>query len=178
MLKDLLNKGKCKLGFHAGEWGYVESLTCAQVRVCERCGAESRRTEHSWPEWTYLNPTNCTLARNCLRCQQEETKVEHAWGDSAYTHRYSCVQEHVCTRCGEMDDQTHIAHQWGQWQFSDHHAGPVQVCTRCGQLNRPGASGGNPSDDELALVVEKLLAADSQEHMGRILHTNQQALFS
>jgi hypothetical protein len=178
MLKDLLNKGKCKLGFHAGEWGYIASLNCAQLRVCERCGAESRRTEHSWPEWTYLNPKSCTLARNCLRCQQEETKVAHAWGDWAYIHRYSCIQRRGCTRCGHIDDQTQTTHQWAQWEFSDHYAGPVQVCTRCGELNRPGASGGNPSDDELTLVVEKLVAADSQEQITRLLHTNQQALFS
>ena len=84
MFKNLLDKGKCTLGFHAGEWRYMNSDTCQQVQVCERCDTESYRTAHNWPEWNYRAEGDCTLIRVCERCREEESKVDHIWGDWQY----------------------------------------------------------------------------------------------
>jgi len=178
MLKNLFDKGKCRLGFHAGDWRYVDPLSCEQTQICARCGQESQRTQHQWQEWQYGDVKSCTMVRQCQRCQNEESKVEHTWGDWEYVHRYRCVQQRNCTRCTAVQDTTRTEHQWADWEFSDWYWGPVRVCTRCGELARPGSSGQNPSEEECTLVVGKLLATDSWSGISQLMQTNQQALFS
>jgi hypothetical protein len=178
MFKDLLNKGKCTLGFHAGEWSYAGDSSCEMVRVCERCGVESRRTEHRFGEWAMAEQATCTMARACERCGEQETKVEHEWGGWSYTHLYKCSQERVCARCGAANDRTRRVHEWAEYEYSDYYAGPVRVCARCGELARPGDSGDDPSDEELRLIFEAILGAEAGPPPRRILEANRQSLLS
>lgn len=178
MFKNLIDKGKCKLGFHAGEWVYSSKINCEQVQVCTRCQTESRRVAHTWNEWRYEAEGACTLTHVCNRCREAERKVEHSWGEWAYINRYACSQGRSCLRCGHKYDRTQTTHQWPDWEFSDYYAGPARVCRRCGELAKPGSSGKNPFDEELRLIVNKLLATDSWDEIQRILNANEKALFS
>lgn len=136
MFKNLLDKGKCSLGFHEGEWHYEQSDSCMQLRVCQRCQNESRRTEHQWGEWIYQADAACDLIRTCPRCGETESRIEHSWADATYKYTDSCEQVHICARCGE-EKPAGIEHQWEQWQYlSAGDCTQVQVCGRCGEKSQ------------------------------------------
>ena len=79
MLKDLFDKGKCALGFHVGDWRYLQDGSCQQTRICSRCQVSSQQLVHPWQTWDYETPDSCRMARRCGRCAETETKVEHVW---------------------------------------------------------------------------------------------------
>jgi hypothetical protein len=133
MFKNLLDKGKCSLGFHEGEWIYEDPGQCDQLRVCLRCQSQSRRTEHTWGEWAYLIEDACDLGRSCARCGQTEIRLEHSWGGAVYHEEASCQQVHLCQRCGESKPAG-IEHQWDSWVYlADDDCNQVQLCGRCGE---------------------------------------------
>lgn len=136
MFKNLLEKGKCSLGFHEGEWAFQDPGQCDQVRVCVRCQTESRRTEHTWGEWAYLADDACDLQRSCERCRQAESHIEHSWGEAVYHEEGSCQQVHLCQRCGESKPAG-IEHQWDSWLYlADDDCTQVQLCGRCGEKSQ------------------------------------------
>ncbi len=135
MFKNLLDKGKCSLGFHEGEWAFEEAGQCGQLRICVRCQTESRRTEHSWGEWAYVTEDACDLERSCARCGQAEIDLEHHWGEAVYHEEGSCQQVHLCQRCGETKPAG-IEHQWDNWLYlADDDCTQVQLCGRCGETS-------------------------------------------
>ncbi len=136
MFKNLLDKGKCSLGFHEGEWRYEQPDACTQLRVCQRCQAESRRTEHQWGEWAYPAADACDLVRMCGRCGERESRIEHHWGEVVYARPGSCEQVTICERCGE-EKAAPIQHQWDHWLYqSADDCTQVQMCGRCGEYGR------------------------------------------
>ena len=133
MLKDLFDKGKCALGFHAGDWRYLREGQCQQVRVCPRCKTESQQLVHAWQSWQHPAAGSCQLARRCGRCGDQETKIEHVWGTPVYQADGSCVVIRPCSRCGETTSAG-TTHVWESWAYdvADNCSQTVS-CSRCGE---------------------------------------------
>ena len=132
MLKDLFDRGKCALGFHAGEWRYLRKGSCQQTRVCSRCETESQQLVHTWEAWDYQNTDACQMARQCGRCGEKEIKVEHVWGTPVYQSEGSCELIRPCSRCGETK-AAGTAHVWESWSYDgDQVCSQVVTCSRCG----------------------------------------------
>jgi hypothetical protein len=131
MLKDLFDRGKCALGFHAGEWRYMRSGDCQQTRVCSRCQAESQQTLHTWEPWEYAAADDCRMARQCSRCGEEETKTEHAWGAPVYQAEGSCEQVRPCSHCREKAPAG-TTHVWKLWTYdAEDTCSQILICLRC-----------------------------------------------
>jgi tetratricopeptide (TPR) repeat protein len=130
-LKDLLDKGKCLVGFHRGEWVFDTTGQCAQTRVCPICGVRNARVEHGWGEWTHRSLGSCELIHACQRCGDVETRTEHSWGDWQYVRENDCTQMQACMRCGTAGEQTQLLHAWEPWAYSEPHRAPVRRCERC-----------------------------------------------
>ena len=165
-LKELLDKGKCLIGLHKGEWKAPSPSSCAYERVCERCAARHSKTEHLFAPWTFISADACDETRACSRCGNTESRITHAWAAAEYirddfceqhqrcsrcqgtkpagvTHNMnqwrfldvdSCAQLQYCGRCNTDGAARRSEHQWGEWQHSNAHNGPVRVCKRCGEL--------------------------------------------
>lgn len=132
MLKELFDKGKCTLGFHSGDWRYVEDQQCEQIQVCSRCKAENRQLVHSWQPWQYLASGACDMARRCGRCRERVNKIEHVWATPVYEAAESCVQVRPCSRCGEKSSAG-VTHVWDSWSYETHgQCSQVSTCSRCG----------------------------------------------
>ena len=132
MLKDLFDRGKCALGFHAGDWRYVRQGSCQQTRVCSRCKTESQQLVHTWQSWDYQNADACLMARECGRCGEKETKTEHVWGTPVYQSEGSCAVIRPCSRCGETK-AAGTAHVWESWSYDGEQiCSQVVTCSRCG----------------------------------------------
>lgn len=132
MLKQLFDKGKCALGFHSGDWRYVNDRQCEQVQVCSRCQNESRQLVHSWQTWEYPASGTCDMARRCARCNQEESKTEHVWTAPVYESTASCAQVRSCSRCGQTSSAG-IAHLWNSWIYeAQGQCSQISACSRCG----------------------------------------------
>jgi len=132
MFQKLIDKGRCSLGFHSGEWIYESPASCVQVQVCERCAKRSQRTQHGWGEWQFLSEDDCTLQRACPRCGAVESKVQHAWSsDQYYTTPGACETVRICERCSTQEDSG-IIHDYSAWEYeSDENCLQVLVCERC-----------------------------------------------
>jgi hypothetical protein len=116
MLKELFDKGKCALGFHAGEWRYVSESGCEQIQICSRCNNQSHQVVHHWQAWQYDVSGACEMTRRCERCKDQETKTEHVWGEPVYEAAESCVQIRPCSRCGETATAATV-HNWNSWSY-------------------------------------------------------------
>jgi hypothetical protein len=134
MLRDLLDKGKCALGYHVEAWQYADSGTCRQTSRCVRCDAVSERTAHAWSGWRRLEEDSCTATRTCLRCGQHETQDDHDWSMWTYEDPDSCRLRVRCSRCTTPGSSTRLEHTRGEWQWSDFYATGVAVCRRCGEM--------------------------------------------
>lgn len=134
MLKDLLDKGKCALGYHVEAWQYADSGLCRQVSRCARCGVVSERTAHVWSGWQRLDEASCTATRTCLRCGQHETKDDHDWDTWVYDAPDECRQRVLCARCAAPGTATRLRHDRGAWQWSAFYETGVAVCRRCGEM--------------------------------------------
>jgi CHAT domain-containing protein len=130
-LKDLLDKGRCLIGMHQGEWALDAAGECSQTRVCLICGVKSTRVEHNWSAWEYRSVESCELLRACERCRDAETRTEHTWGDWQYPRENDCTQVQACSRCGTCGEQTQLVHQWEPWAYSERHRAPIRRCERC-----------------------------------------------
>lgn len=136
MFNNLLNKGKCAIGFHKGDWAYVAEDSCTLRQVCERCGNEAEKIEHTWGEWTYAQDGDCTLTRECARCKSQETTVEHQWGDIHYKADTTCEQVQTCTRC-QTEQPAGTVHQWDTWSYVDaEKCVQSATCSRCGEASQ------------------------------------------
>jgi hypothetical protein len=132
MLRELFDKGKCALGFHAGDWRYTRDRHCEQIRTCSRCKLESRQTVHTWQPWQYLASEACEMRRQCGRCREEENKVEHAWAEPVYETPGSCEQIRPCARCDEKASAG-VRHTWDGWRYETHdQCSQISACSRCG----------------------------------------------
>ena len=130
-LKDLVNKGRCLVGLHDGEWRVVAPRNCTFVRVCERCQLESRRVDHLWPQWTYRGDQACDQSRTCSRCSAEEQRLQHMWGVAAYVTAESCNRQHTCSRCAATSPAD-AQHQFDAWRFTgSNDCNQLQLCSRC-----------------------------------------------
>jgi hypothetical protein len=141
MLKELFDKGKCALGFHAGEWRYVSESGCEQIQICSRCNNQSHQVVHHWQAWQYDVSGACEMTRRCERCKDQETKTEHVWGEPVYEAAESCVQIRPCSRCGETATAATV-HNWNSWSYeAQGQCSQVSACSRCGAAgNRRRAS--------------------------------------
>jgi hypothetical protein len=97
-LKDLLDGGKCLLGFHQGEWRLMAPDRCVFAQTCERCDLMTTRTDHVWGAWAYASEGACEQRRVCGRCPEHETRVVHAWGVWAYLEQHRAPVR-TCARC-------------------------------------------------------------------------------
>ena len=133
MLKDLLNKGKCTLGFHAEDWRYLRSSACQQASTCSRCQHISERVLHEWPEaWLRGTPGTCEKTRHCRRCRERETAIEHHWGPPVYASDSSCEQVRRCMRCA-AETPAETAHVWEAWSYVEAEGcSQIVSCARCG----------------------------------------------
>ena len=132
MIRNLFNKGKCKLGFHQGEWHYAEPANCTQTRTCERCQQLDTRLEHQWGEWQPGADDPCQLITTCQRCGESKRRTEHQWGEWQYDGPDSCGQIRQCARCGSQKTGQ-PKHQWGEWQYQAADSClQQQSCIRCG----------------------------------------------
>jgi len=132
VLKNLLDKGKCRLGLHAGDFVYTSAGGCEQERVCPRCGNRSARVVHAWAGWADDGTGTCRFVRRCSRCQAEESKLEHAWGPPRYAGAGSCDQVRPCTRC-PAEEPAPAVHVMDAWAYVEEDAcGQAVACARCG----------------------------------------------
>jgi hypothetical protein len=133
MLKDLFDKGKCALGFHSGDWRYVDDRRCQQVRICPRCKNENEQILHSWQAWQYLANGACEMARQCGRCHEQENRLEHSWGAPVYETEGACTQARPCARCGAKS-AAGTTHVWNSWTYDTKgQCAQTSACSRCGE---------------------------------------------
>jgi hypothetical protein len=134
VLKELLDKGKCALGFHAGDWRYITENQCEQIQVCSRCNNQSRQVAHQWTSWQYFASGACEMARRCQRCKEQENKTEHVWGAPVYETEESCAQVRPCSRCGETASAATV-HKWNSWSYETQgQCAQLSACSRCGAI--------------------------------------------
>jgi hypothetical protein len=134
-IKDLLNKGKCLIGLHEGEWKSASPTECSFTRTCTRCGAEQQKVEHVWAEWVFVNESSCDQTRNCRRCKIEEQRLVHTWGAAAYKGEDSCEQVQTCARCHAVQSAP-SKHVMNQWRYLS-----AEACTQIEQCSRCNADG-------------------------------------
>jgi hypothetical protein len=133
MFKDFFDKGKCALGFHTGEWRYLQEGSCQQTRICLRCQVASQQLVHAWKSWDYEKSDDCRMARRCGRCAEAETKVEHVWGSPIYASEQSCALVRPCSRCEETSAAGN-AHVWQSWSYdAADNCSQIVTCSRCGE---------------------------------------------
>lgn len=135
MFRDLFDKGKCALGFHAGEWQYVAAGRCDQLRVCTRCRNESRQVVHEWQEWRRVEPGRCDFVRRCSRCAASETKTEHSWGAAIYPDDGACAMVQPCGGCSSTKPAGTV-HVWNSWVYD-----AAGVCNQTAACSRCRAAG-------------------------------------
>jgi hypothetical protein len=130
-LKDLLNKGKCLVGLHQGEWRAASARECTFTRICDLCHIESRKVEHIWPEWSFTAQDSCDQARVCTRCASSETRVDHSWGPVAYVATDSCNRKQTCSRCKATipGEPLHVLDSWKYTEADK--CNQLQACSRC-----------------------------------------------
>jgi len=132
MLKDLLEKGKCLIGLHHGDWTFLKENNCTSVRVCVRCGTQSRKTEHSWSSWNHTKEQDCCQERCCQRCRCVENRVVHQWQQPTFKEVDRCEMVQICARCG-VEQAAYVSHTWTQWEYvSEDDCSQTQICERCG----------------------------------------------
>jgi hypothetical protein len=134
-IKDLLNKGKCLIGLHEGEWKSVSPTECSFTRTCIRCGAEQQKVEHVWAEWVFVNEGSCDQTRTCGRCKIEEQRLVHAWGAATYKREESCEQVQTCARCRAVQAAP-TKHVMNRWRYVG-----AEACTQIEQCSRCKADG-------------------------------------
>jgi hypothetical protein len=136
MLKDLFEKGKCALGFHGGDWRYVQDQHCQQERVCPRCKNKSLQLVHTWQAWQYGTAQSCEMTRHCSRCQELENKTEHVWASPIYDSEGACTQVRPCSRCNDkVADRT--IHVWNDWSYqTPGQCSQRSACSRCGEAGK------------------------------------------
>jgi hypothetical protein len=133
MFKDLFDKGKCALGFHVGDWRYLQDRSCQQTRICSRCQVASQQLVHDWQSWEYEDSVDCRMARRCRRCAETESKVEHVWSSAVYASEESCALVRPCSRCKETSPAGN-AHVWQSWSYdAADKCSQLVTCSRCGE---------------------------------------------
>ena len=83
MFKQLMNRGKCAVGIHEGEWERVQPGRCDERRVCVLCGEESMRLVHDWGQWG--EGDGCLQVRQCRMCGESESREQHTFEAWVYT---------------------------------------------------------------------------------------------
>jgi hypothetical protein len=78
MFKKLLQKGKCLVGFHEGEWNYEQPAQCIQTRLCTLCQKRQERTHHIWAVGIEREG-DCAQRGVCERCAERRSAPPHNW---------------------------------------------------------------------------------------------------
>jgi hypothetical protein len=131
MLKNLLDKGKCFVGIHEGEWSFIKDKDCTRLRICSRCATESRKVEHNLGEWDYVRDGHCEQQQTCSRCDLATQREVHVWQEPERRSEESCEQVIVCSRCN-AEKEGPQSHLWGDWAYVTPDAcGQIQTCERC-----------------------------------------------
>ena len=149
-------KAQCALGMHIGDFSFVRTGSCEQVKRCgrEHCTHVERRVAHSFGPWALVNPSdtsNCDTRRVCARCGETESGDGHDWSIPQYVEKRSCEQLTRCQRCRQK--KTVLADCRYQWRYinpdrdsSDfakalsaiatqiNPCAQEEACTRCGSL--------------------------------------------
>lgn len=130
-LRDLLDKGKCLVGLHAGEWVAPSATSCHFTRRCVRCNAEHAKVEHQWSAWGFIAADSCDQHRTCPRCSEVEVRVTHAFAAPAYVRDGACEQRATCARCAATQDAPpqHVMERWRD--TTDDECTQVEQCSRC-----------------------------------------------
>jgi hypothetical protein len=130
-LKELLDKGKCLVGLHKGEWKAPSPTSCTFERVCERCAARHTKTEHVFEVWSFVAADACDQTRHCSRCGMVETRITHEWSAAEYVADGRCEQHQLCTRC-KSAKPAKVAHVMDRWRYIDSDGcTQLQQCSRC-----------------------------------------------
>ncbi len=92
-----------------GDWQYVDSHSCNQMRSCSKCNAtEIRKDQHTWKTWEYMEPVSCDQRRQCQRCGSEEPRSGiHNWSDWVFDSSDPCIQHRACRHDG-VTEHRHI----------------------------------------------------------------------
>jgi hypothetical protein len=132
MFKDILQRGKCLVGFHQGPWQFSAEKICTKVQICTVCKARTEKPEHNWSEWAAPRPDSCDFQRKCTRCGISESKTEHAWGERQYAADGDCTLQRVCTRCAATE-AAGTQHAMDTWTYAaDDSCTQKLACSRCG----------------------------------------------
>ena len=132
MFKDILQRGKCLVGFHQGPWQFSAEKICTKVQICTACRARTEKPEHNWTDWDRPRTDGCDFLRQCSRCGITETKTEHVWGEPAYAAPAACALHRVCSRCAATE-QAGTRHVMDTWVYAAEGACVQKnACSRCG----------------------------------------------
>lgn len=71
----ILNLG-CKIGWHHGDWVYLDAGECNQTRICRDCGEEDSRVEHDVEKWDSDGFLSQGQSGVCSRCEQQLTRYK------------------------------------------------------------------------------------------------------
>jgi hypothetical protein len=150
--KNLINKGRCIVGAHKGEWFYDAPDQCTQIQICELCDIKSTREAHAWSAWHFQSHNTCDTVRECSRCEEVEYDVEHKWTRWEYVDSTNCIQAQICDRCKERSEHTRVVHQWKEWEY--HVLERTRTCRRCQEtMSEPvPASGSVPISGSMSLT--------------------------
>jgi hypothetical protein len=124
--------GRCLLEHH-GEWKYITTGSCYQVRVCERCNRESRRgPEHQPGQWEFPGESSCDQVRICQRCSQVAARhTEHnfgPWEPDDSGSGSNCDISRTCWRCYKISKMT--VHEY-HWEYIGNSCKQEHVCISC-----------------------------------------------
>lgn len=180
MWRDLLDKGKCALGYHADDWQYVADAACGQTSRCARCGTVSGRTVHEWSGWQPFDDATCVTGRACRRCQREESREDHAWDLWEYAEPGACNQHVLCSRCRTPGADTRVQHEHGEWEASTFYGADVGVCERCGDMRfaMPDGTAEPVSFQQADAAVLRLASVATAEELQASIRAHRHVLFS
>src|SRR5881628_172812 len=170
MLKDLLDKGKCLIGIHQGDWMFDAPDRCDQTRTCRICGVNHSRKEHRWPEWTEATDARCESIRVCERCREDERQIVHAWSEWDYADTDGCEQVQKCVRCGSTRVEHRVAHQWEDWTYCEQFRAPIRVCRRCATRMSTFSRQPIPAAEERPAIASDAPGMDADPRVREIIH--------
>jgi len=75
MLKWILGLG-CIVGWHRGDWVYVNAAECTQTSICRHCSEEISRVEHDVEHWKSDSLLSQGQSGVCSRCEQPLTRYK------------------------------------------------------------------------------------------------------
>src|SRR3989339_85605 len=116
---NMFGKIKCLIRLHKwGDWIYASATSCEQIRTCERCEKQKRRSvKHTWEKWYYIKPDRCEQVQFCRRCNAKGSDIiiSHEWEKWDYIKPDRCEQVQFCRRCDAEGSDINVSHKWTKW---------------------------------------------------------------